>query len=479
MLSRLSTRALPIALGSLVAVHAGVLLYHVARTLAFPYDLNYGEGYLLFDAVRLSRGEPIYADLQNFPMVRSPYPPLFPWLWSLIVPLAGPALWPGRLLSVLALVGIVALVATNALRVRCGIWPAVAAAGLVVASPFVYDWTAYARVDMLALLFAAAGVAVAQRFGDRRGWTGVLGAALLCGLAIWTKQTTVTAALAVAIALTLRSPRRGAAFLALLAIPSGIALLALDAATHGEFVRHVLEGNSQNPVLPVRAVIFVGFLAALHLPALAGGLWWLRRALGGMPSPIALYLPISLVAALSAGNAGSSVNYLIEPVIALALVVPYAWRAVPSPATGLAPLLAVVQLVLLLHWPNGFGTGYLSESTLGHTPTDADAAIGAHLDDVVRGAPGGVIAEPAAFAVRAGLPIYMQPIDLRAEQLLGRWQSGPLVDALAGGRFALVLTAYNFFPADVERAIVEHFVVSETLRSPDGLTFVVYRYVER
>ena len=141
-------------------------------------------------------------------------------------------------------------------------------------------------------------------------------------------------------------------------------------------------------MLPLRAAIFVGFFVALHLPALAGALWWLRRALGGMPSPIAVYLPIALIAAFSAGNGGSSVNYLVEPVVALALVVPYAWRAVPPSAAALAPLLAVVQLALLLHWPNGFGTGYLAENALGHTPTDADFAIGAHLDELVRAAPG-------------------------------------------------------------------------------------------
>jgi hypothetical protein len=50
------------------------------------------------------------------------------------------------------------------------------------------------------------------------------------------------------------------------------------------------------------------------------------------------------------------------------------------------------------------------------------------------------------------------------------------VDALSRGRFALVLTAYNFFPADAERALDRHFSVAETLPSPVGLTYSVYRY---
>src|SRR5260221_11568861 len=69
-------RALLVAIALLAALHAGVLAYHLGVTLAFPYDLNYGEGYVLNDAARLSRGESLYVDLQQFPMVGSPSLPL-------------------------------------------------------------------------------------------------------------------------------------------------------------------------------------------------------------------------------------------------------------------------------------------------------------------------------------------------------------------------------------------------------------------
>src|SRR5262249_10459579 len=154
----------------LVGLHAAVLGFHLSRVVGFPFDLNYGEGYVLNDAVRLSRGEALYVDIQQFPMVRSPYPPLFPLLWSWVVPWAGAVFWTGRLLSTLALVGIGGLVFWNSFRARSGLWPGVVAAGLVFASPFVYDWAGFARVDLLALLFAGGGVLAAQWVG---GWRGV------------------------------------------------------------------------------------------------------------------------------------------------------------------------------------------------------------------------------------------------------------------------------------------------------------------
>jgi len=69
-----------------------------------------------------------------------------------------------------------------------------------------------------------------------------------------------------------------------------------------------------------------------------------------------------------------------------------------------------------------------------------------------------------------------QPIDLRAEQLQGRWRSEPLTSALASGRFSELIIAYNLFPADAEQTIAQNFSMTETLSSPDGLTFQVLRY---
>jgi hypothetical protein len=468
-----SHKALLAAIGLLTALHVGVLAYHLGASVAFPYDLNYGEGYVLNDAVRLSRGETLYVDLQQFPMVRSPYPPVFPLVWRALIPLGGFELWPGRVVSVVSLVGLLGLVAWNALRVRCGVWPSVVAIGLVSGTPFVYQWAGYARVDILALALAVGGVVVAQWFG---GWRGLVLAAALCGLALWTKQTTITATCAVALALTLREWRRGVAFVCLVAMPSAGAVLVLNAATQGEFARHVLAGNASNPVEPIRAMVYVGTFIFLFVPAVAAGVWWLRRSLTRAPSPVTLYLPIAMLAAFSAGNGGSSVNYLIEPALALALIAPFVWRAVPAESVLAAPLFAAIQLAVLVHWPNSFGTAYLAEGAIGRTPTAIDAAIGAHLDEVVRTAPGEVIAEPAGFAVRNGRPVYLQPIDLRAEQLQGRWRAEPLVEALSSGRFSTVIAAYNLFPLDAQRAIENHFGVAETLIGPDGLAFTVYRF---
>jgi hypothetical protein len=459
-----------IALVGLAVLHVGVLVYHLAATLAFPFDLDYGEGYVLNDALRLAQGEPMYVDLQQFPMVRSPYPPLFPLVWSWLVGLTGPAFLAGRALSVAALAGICGLAAWNARRAATSKAAVLVAPAIIAASPFVYQWAGYARVDLLALLLAAAGVLAAQWLRD---WRGVLLAAGLCTLAIWTKQTTLTAAVAVTIALVARDWRQALAFVMAVALPSLATYAMLDAATHGEFTHHVVLGNVSNPFSLIRAAAYVLIFGLLNLPLLVASGWWLRRA---GPQPAAVYAAVAVLASLSAGNGGSSINYLLEPIIACALVVPFAWRALPAHAKQVGALLACVQLVMFLHWPNTFGTDYLEVAPHGHTPTAEDYAVGAAIDAAVQAEPGAVIAEPAGFALRNGRPVYLQPIDLRAEQMKGRWQSGPLVEALSDGQFPLVITAYNLLPADAEQAIARQFVRTVDLVSDDGLTFQLYHY---
>jgi hypothetical protein len=459
------------ALVALALVHVGVLAYHLAATLAFPFDLDYGEGYVLNDALRLARGEQIYVDLQQFPMVRSPYPPLFPLVWSWLVGLTGPSFLLGRALSVAALAAICALTAWNAHRVRAGLWPPVLVApAIVAAAPFVYQWAGYARVDLLALLFATAGVLTAQ-WG--RGWRWLLVSAALCTLALWTKQTTLTAALAVGVALMRRDWRHGLGFGLAVALPSLAAYAALDLSTHGEFTHHVILGNASNPFSPLRAFAYLLIFGLLDLPLLAGSMWWVRKA--GL-QPVAVYVVLAILGAVSTGNSGSSINYLLEPIIACSLVLPFAWRALPPHLVQLGPLLACTQLAMFLHWPNTFGTDYLQVGPHGRTPTAEDYAVGTALDAVVQAEPGAVIAEPAGFALRNGRPVYLQPIDLRAEQLKGRWDSGPLVRALSTGEFPLVITAYNLLPSDAEQVLARQFVQSADFSSQDGLTFELYRY---
>src|SRR4029450_10407410 len=178
-----------------------------------------GEGYVLHDALRLVRGQPIWTDITQFPMVRSPYPPVYLLVTGLLAA-PSPSFLPLRLVSLLATLAIGGMLFWHARRVSFGWPPAVLAAGIWFGSTFVYQWGPLARVDMLGLALSLAAVLVAERApirglalrlprGARRGnllsrvpLGGALAiCAVLCSLALLTKQTYLAAPLAITLCL--------------------------------------------------------------------------------------------------------------------------------------------------------------------------------------------------------------------------------------------------------------------------------------
>ena len=132
---------------------------HVPLALNDPYTLNYGEGPLLDQAVRLARGENIYqADLATPPYTITNYPPLYVLAQVPFVERFGPAFWYGRLISLISIL-VAALLLGLTVQAVTKDWIAGLAAGLTLpAIPYVYYWSALARIDSLALALSMAGL---------------------------------------------------------------------------------------------------------------------------------------------------------------------------------------------------------------------------------------------------------------------------------------------------------------------------------
>lgn len=476
-----------------------VLLYHGLTVALFPYDLDYGEGYVLNDALRLLRGEPLYGDIIRFPMVRSPYPPLVPAITAPLLALLGPGFLPGRLLGLAAALATAGLVFLGVRRATDRPLLGALAASVYLGSPHLYQWAAFQRVDTVAVLGAlgATLLATEARTARRAALAGALAA-----LALLSKQTMVAAPAAIGLWLLVARPRLLPAFLAALAAPLALfggGLLLLSA---GRFADHVLLGNAANPFHPNRLLRFQLEFWALHLVVGGVALGWSlaqlpnlrsyrppRQVAGAEPGTapardadrlLALYALAAFAVSLSVGNAGSSVNYFLEFLPAACLAAGAAAGAFlgrRSRPTDWAFLLALagLQLALLFHVPNRAGVWVSYLPPHGDTPVAADWAVGARLDELVRMTAGDVLLEPAGFAARNGRAVLVQPIDLRAEQVRGRWRPDDLVAAIAARRFGLIVLSYRLLPAEALAAIERHYVLVEELRGPGGLPYRIYR----
>ena len=426
-----------------------LFLRHGWDALAFGFPLNYGEGPLLDQAVRLADFKNIYpdsADLGEAPYTISNYPPFYLLVQAPFVWLFGPEFWYGRLIS-LASVAATALFVALTLYTLTRDRIAALAAGLTFpAIPYVLRWSSLGRVDLLGLALSWAGLFVVVRWPERRR-TMIL-AALLFVAAVATRQTYVLAApLTAFVWLMVQGKRRRALELAGISFGVGlVAFLALNASTNGGFFLNTVTANTNE--FRWERVSFNALGALLACPLLLlGGLaflwkaprdraWWL----------VGPYLAFSVPSALLVGKVGSDVNYLLELSAALCLATGalIAWqRERPRLRALLISLLAVQVLAL--------AQSSLVPSGLQDYVVDGEREV-RQLSQIVAEADGPVLTdEYMGLLPLNGKRIQLQPFEMTQLSRDGAWDQTRAVESIQKERYSVIMTWEPPFARDIKR----------------------------
>ena len=437
-----------LALSSMVAtLPTGVLLLvllaaaalfgaDTAGVVAYPYPMDYGEGPLLEQTIRLGRLEGIYrAELVSPPYTVSNYPPVYPLVLSPFGRIWGPALWYGRVLSALGVVAASVFVALILISLTGNRIAALVGSLVLLAFPPVSYWASLYRVDALALALSLGGIWVAVR------WTGarlaVPAAALLLVAAIFTRQSYgIAAPLAAAVWIgRTASWRRALALVGLIGVLGTALFVGLEVTTHGGFSLNIVTANLNEYQAGslVQYVADVWTLMPLSLLAVATFLvvapwagsrsWWL----------VAPYVAGAVISGTTIGKVGSNVNYLIELGAGggLALGALLAWL---KPRRAIHAVLAVVlalDLALVV-----LASPYRTVTHVRLKQRDEAR----RLLDVVHRAPGVVLAdEDMGLLPLDGRPIVIQPFEMTQLARAGRWDQRPFLDELEKQAFAAIL----------------------------------------
>jgi len=188
--------------------------------LSYPLDLEWMEGGTLTHALRLARGQPLYAE-PSVDFVSFLYTPLYPAVLGALAKVLGLSYVLGRAVSILAFSGALALLVAavrgiarpyeseelGRLASAAGL---LGAAAVCVAFPFCGAFYDLVRCDSLWLLFVSAGLYCCS---PGRSTTRVVLGALLLVLGFFTKQTAAPFMVAAAASVALASGvKRGLAF---------------------------------------------------------------------------------------------------------------------------------------------------------------------------------------------------------------------------------------------------------------------------
>jgi ABC-type glycerol-3-phosphate transport system permease component len=455
-----------------------LFLRHGWDALTFPFPLNYGEGPLLDQAVRLANFEGIYSsDLTRAPYTISNYPPFYLLVQAPFVWLFGPELWYGRLIS-LASVGVTALFVALTIFTLTRDRIAAMAAGLTFpAIPYVLRWSSLGRVDLLGLALSWAGLFAVVRWPGRR--RAIVAAALLFVAAVLTRQTYVLAApLTAFVWLLVQGHRRRALELAGLGCGLGLAsFLALNVSTDGGFFVNTVTANINE--FRWERVSFNALGAGLACPLLLlGGLAFAWRAPRDKVWWIVVpYLALSVPSALLVGKVGSDVNYLLELSAALCLATGalVAWqRGRPRLRALLISLLALQVLAL--------AQSSLVPSGLQDYVVDQEREV-RQLSRIVAEADGPVLTdEHMGLLPLNGKRIQFQPFEMTQLSRDGLWKQDRAVESIRNEEYAVVMMWEPPFARDIKRdrwteemlgAIEAHYEPTDRLAD-----MVVYRPVE-
>ena len=357
--------------------------YFNAEIKAIPYSasIDYGEGPLLDQTLRMSKFENIYRDsISTPPYTVSNYPPIFILVQVPLAWIFGPAFWYGRLISLLGVL-ITALFICLTLRALTRDWIGAAAGGvLLLTIPYVQHWSLFDRIDNLALVLSWAALFVSVRYLGQASPVGngsmssaprkgldrtkqILGyrpfwlASILFVCSIYTRQTYALAAPFAAFVWLILGTRgrwldRILQAVLLGAAVAGLTLvlfLILNLATAGGFYLNIIVANVnsfywdtvwnyvhqiQDKLWPLMALAGL-FLACEAIVGIIRLVVWLVRRARKAPRPVpaiqtqlpklsawALVLPYLLAAgagSITIGKDGSNVNYLLEFSAALSL----------------------------------------------------------------------------------------------------------------------------------------------------------------
>jgi hypothetical protein len=426
------------------------------EALRFPFPLEYGEGPVLEQAVRLARGEAIY--LNSF--AQSPWrvtqdPPMF-HLAQMAFVAGNPAFGPGRAISIASAIACAVLVALIVHRLTDD-WLAAALSGLILfAFPHIASWSLFNRADTFALALSLAGLNVTLRWARR--WWGVGLAAGLFVASGFTQPAFVLAAPATAFAWLFWSQglRRQAIALIGLVAGSSLALFgAMNLATAGGFALNVfIPGLGMVEWFRLIGLLINLFVHAAFL--FIGGFIFLileRSTERKRAWPFAVpYITLSLLATLTAGRADADVNDLNQLVAAVCVLLgsTIAWVSANAWLRVAALIVVAFQLADLREWTQD---SYLAATVARMTNPGELAQLSAEIKQVER--------DVLADEYMGLLPIndkriYLQPAEFTRLQAQGLWSDAQLIEQINRQQFRLI-ALYEPTNADSEPLIVQRW----------------------
>jgi hypothetical protein len=291
--------------------------------LKFPYPLDYGEGSVLNQVLRILENKSLYPlDILLPPYIISNYPPVFILINALLMWFSGPNLLIGRIVVLISTIATSIVIAflIKIFYPKQGFLPSLVGASVFLISPIVLQWSAYFKIDILALFFSVFGLYIVIKKWNNDNF--ILLATFLFILAAYTKQTFgLTAPLSAAIWIWTKDHLRAFKFITIYILLGLLIFGIIQIITHGGFYFHIISGNINafywSNIKYFANLIYLDMNWLFYFLIIYFLIGWKYFHSYQFLFP---YSILSIIVAFTIGKTGSNVNYLLEICTALAIL---------------------------------------------------------------------------------------------------------------------------------------------------------------
>lgn len=497
-----------------------------ASWLNYPYPRPGSEGLILYESLLVKAGGNIYSPITPQSFISGPYPPIYYWLMSALLPNSLPDMsLPGSVSSIFLsgrIVSLLSALVTAALIPLLIIFAGgysrkgrestlLAAFGgglagaLFLTLPQVLVWATRFRGDMLMLAFTAAGLtAVAWGAPGERGTRhkvtpGLALGAVLFALAFFTKQTALAAPLAAASYLLLRDWRVGLKWCAIMGLLAVVPFALLDLATgHWFYLKMVTYHSLPLSQLTLTRLLHFAFwdnewpliiLAVAYLlyrlsrlrEAKAIGAEWKARLL------IPLFLLISFAMLPTGAVVGADHNHLLIPGLALCAMAGELLASILNGArasrwsihiaASSAAMLLLLAYVLFTSTPSSWYNADLTQLNAQEQEQLRQIVLNAQ-----RSAGTTIFSDDAGIVALSGKETpYDDAFTMATLAGQGRWDESAFRDMLKRGSFSLLVLSCDVNQANGCRADIFTPATLNAIRQGYRLLYrdVLFTYVPR
>ncbi|MCX7795587.1 MAG: glycosyltransferase family 39 protein [bacterium] len=410
-------------------------IYRAICAIKYPQPLDYGEGPILNQVRYLLQGRNYYKDINSPPYIIGNYPPVFNLLSLLLVPIFGISFATGRTIAFLAVIATAYVIYRIVFHFTSNKIVSFLSALFYLAIDYIYVWGIYMRIDTLSIFFNMLGIYWVIKYEN--DYKKLRWCILFFLLALYTRQSMIAGTIGAYLYLLTKNKKIAGKLIGYTALYGALVFLFLTAITKGQFYLHVVKYN--NNIFTLRQLWFfmskeLFTYTTFILISLVASIVWLWHKEKRI---ISLYFISAFLVQFTVGKVGSMLNYLIEPVGIMGIIVGILIGEALKKRNQLVlvglSLLILLQLANYYYGPNTLSWGW--------NPSPPPTA----LDNYVEESKGLILAENLGILPAHNRDIYFDPFIFTQLYYQGLWDQEQILRDIREKKFDIIMLEFSLY----------------------------------